>query len=149
MSKISVPDSITNFIRKRTLQFGRVKLVLKHNKYYAEPTHHKALLQTLLKDDVIWLACVHTQVTDSTTKAVAFTTGKVPVKGTLTIPWKERDDKETIDMADCVSSMPVVGADTGDIFCPLPVVRMLTGLVTVLRFRRGQGSGRSSSHIPN
>jgi DNA excision repair protein ERCC-3 len=34
LSKVPVPDSIVSFIRERTLSYGKVKLVLKHNKYY-------------------------------------------------------------------------------------------------------------------
>ena len=60
MSKVPVPDPITNFIRERTLSYGKVKLVLKHNRYYVESSHPETL-QTLLKDDVIRSARVHTQ----------------------------------------------------------------------------------------
>jgi len=118
MSKISVPDSITNFICKRTHSHGKVRLVLKHNKYYVESSHPEAL-QTLLKDDVIRSARVHTQVAENSIKVAMLTTGKVPAKGTPTISWKRRDDDEMTGIADGASSMPVVGADTGDIFYTL------------------------------
>ncbi|KAI7866418.1 P-loop containing nucleoside triphosphate hydrolase protein [Spinellus fusiger] len=52
LSKVPVPDSITQFIRQCTLSYGKVKLVLKHNRYYVESSHPETL-QMLLKDGVI------------------------------------------------------------------------------------------------
>ncbi|KAI9012015.1 P-loop containing nucleoside triphosphate hydrolase protein [Phycomyces nitens] len=52
LSKVPVPDSITQFIRQCTLSYGKVKLVLKHNRYYVESSHPETL-QMLLKDPVI------------------------------------------------------------------------------------------------
>ncbi|KAI8379595.1 P-loop containing nucleoside triphosphate hydrolase protein [Radiomyces spectabilis] len=52
LSKVPVPDSITQFIRQCTLSYGKVKLVLKHNRYYVESSHPDTL-QMLLKDQVI------------------------------------------------------------------------------------------------
>ncbi|KLO05041.1 DNA repair helicase rad25 [Schizopora paradoxa] len=52
LSKVPVPDTIASFIRERTMSYGKVKLVLKHNKYFIESTHPDAL-QFLLKDQVI------------------------------------------------------------------------------------------------
>jgi len=128
MSKVPVPDSITNFIRERTLSYGKVKLVLKHNKYYVESSHPETL-QTLLKDDVIRSARVHTQAVDNSIKAATFTTGKVPAKGALIIPGTKQGEKKKSDTA---SSTPgvngatdadlftsVVGVDAGKVFCPL------------------------------
>ncbi|KAI8139758.1 P-loop containing nucleoside triphosphate hydrolase protein [Fennellomyces sp. T-0311] len=52
LSKVPVPESITKFIRQCTLSYGKVKLVLKHNRYYVESSHPETL-QMLLKDQVI------------------------------------------------------------------------------------------------
>ncbi|KAI8973900.1 P-loop containing nucleoside triphosphate hydrolase protein [Pilobolus umbonatus] len=52
LCKIPVPDSITQFIRHCTLSYGKVKLVLKHNRYFVESSHPE-ILQMLLKDAVI------------------------------------------------------------------------------------------------
>lgn len=52
LSKTPVPDLFLQFIRDATEKFGKVKLVLKHNKYFIESTHAETL-QTLLKDPVI------------------------------------------------------------------------------------------------
>jgi len=58
LSKIPVSDAIKNFIRDCTLSYGKVKLVLKHNRYFVESTHPD-ILQKLLKDPVILNAKVN------------------------------------------------------------------------------------------
>jgi DNA excision repair protein ERCC-3 len=125
MSKVPVPESITDFIRERTLSYGKVKLVLKHNKYYVESSHPETL-QILLKDDVIRSARVHTQAVDNSIKAATFTTGKAPAKGPLLITGAKQGDKKKPDTMSGASSTPgangttdadlftsVVGVDTG------------------------------------
>ncbi|CAE6456271.1 DNA repair helicase RAD25 OS=Saccharomyces cerevisiae (strain ATCC 204508 / S288c) GN=SSL2 PE=1 SV=1 [Rhizoctonia solani AG-1 IB] len=52
LSKVPVPDTVVRFIRDCTKHYGKVKLVLKHNKYYVESTHAD-ILQNLLKDNAI------------------------------------------------------------------------------------------------
>jgi len=52
LSKIPVSDTIKNFIRECTLSYGKVKLVLKHNRYFVESIYPD-ILQKLLKDPVI------------------------------------------------------------------------------------------------
>ncbi|KDN45399.1 hypothetical protein RSAG8_04986, partial [Rhizoctonia solani AG-8 WAC10335] len=52
LSKVPVPDSVVRFIKDCTIHYGKVKLVLKHNKYYVESTHAD-ILQNLLKDNAI------------------------------------------------------------------------------------------------
>ncbi|CAN3353905.1 general transcription and DNA repair factor IIH helicase/translocase subunit XPB/Ssl2p [Diutina catenulata] len=52
LSKVPVADSIVQFIRQATVSYGKVKLVLKHNRYFVESTQAD-ILQMLLKDPVI------------------------------------------------------------------------------------------------
>ncbi|CAG9835505.1 unnamed protein product [Diabrotica balteata] len=52
LSKTSVPEGIIEFIKLCTLSYGKVKLVLKHNKYFVESPFPE-ILQKLLKDPVI------------------------------------------------------------------------------------------------
>lgn len=52
LSKTSVPNGIIEFVKLCTLSYGKVKLVLKHNKYFVESPHPE-VLQKLLKDPVI------------------------------------------------------------------------------------------------
>lgn len=52
LSKTTIPDGIVEFIKLCTLSYGKVKLVLKHNKYFVESPFPE-ILQKLLKDPVI------------------------------------------------------------------------------------------------
>lgn len=52
LSKTSIPDGIIEFINVCTLSYGKVKLVLKHNRYFIE-SQHPDMLQKLLKDPII------------------------------------------------------------------------------------------------
>ncbi|XP_038044860.1 general transcription and DNA repair factor IIH helicase subunit XPB-like [Patiria miniata] len=52
LSKTSIPDGIIEFIKLCTLSYGKLKLVLKHNRYFVESTHPD-VLQRLLKDPVV------------------------------------------------------------------------------------------------
>uniref|UniRef100_A0A1B0DLY9 Helicase XPB/Ssl2 N-terminal domain-containing protein n=1 Tax=Phlebotomus papatasi TaxID=29031 RepID=A0A1B0DLY9_PHLPP len=52
LSKTSVPKGIVEFIQLCTLSYGKVKLVLKHNKYFVESSFPD-VLQKLLKDPTI------------------------------------------------------------------------------------------------
>jgi len=52
LSKTSIPEGIAQFIKMCTLSYGKVKLVLKQNKYYVESSFPDAL-QHLLKDPEI------------------------------------------------------------------------------------------------
>ncbi|KAK0469886.1 P-loop containing nucleoside triphosphate hydrolase protein [Desarmillaria tabescens] len=79
LSKVPVPDSIISYIRDRTLSYGKVKLVLKHNKYFVESSHPETL-QLLLKDRVIREARIVSTQTDTSIKAATFTTSKAPTK---------------------------------------------------------------------
>jgi DNA excision repair protein ERCC-3 len=84
LSKVPVPESIVTFIRERTLSYGKVKLVLKHNRYFVESSHPETL-QFLLKDKVIREARVVSQHTDSSIKGATFTVTKAPTKAKLVI----------------------------------------------------------------
>jgi DNA excision repair protein ERCC-3 len=52
LCKTSIPPGIEEFIKLCTLSYGKVKLLLKHNKYFIESPHPE-ILQKLLKDPVI------------------------------------------------------------------------------------------------
>lgn len=93
LSKVPVPDSITSFIRERTLSYGKVKLVLKHNKYFVESSHPETL-QLLLKDRIIREARLFSIQQDNSIKATTFTTSKAPVKGNLVIPGTKEAKKD-------------------------------------------------------
>ncbi|XP_061660722.1 general transcription and DNA repair factor IIH helicase subunit XPB isoform X2 [Syngnathoides biaculeatus] len=52
LSKTSVPDGIVQFIKLCTVSYGKVKLVLKHNRYFVESTFPD-VIQRLLQDERI------------------------------------------------------------------------------------------------
>ena len=52
LSKVPVAQSIVDFIKGATVSYGKVKLVIKHNRYFVETTQTD-ILQMLLKDPVI------------------------------------------------------------------------------------------------
>ncbi|XP_066587717.1 general transcription and DNA repair factor IIH helicase/translocase subunit XPB isoform X2 [Prorops nasuta] len=66
LSKTSIPDGIIEFIKLCTLSYGKVKLVLKHNKYFVE-SPYPDVLQRLLKDPVIQ-ECRLRKIVDETEK---------------------------------------------------------------------------------
>lgn len=112
--KVPVPESIIDFIRDRTLSYGKVKLVLKHNKYFVE-SNHPETLQLLLKDKVIREARVITQQADTSIKASTFTTAKAPVKGNLVIPGTKDAEKKKEETSK--PGAPVAGPSTdADLF---------------------------------
>jgi len=129
LAKVPVPDSIITFIRERTLSYGKVKLVLKHNKYFVESSHPETL-QLLLKDTAIRESRVFSQHMDNSIKAATLTTTKAPVKGNLVIPGTKEAEKKKDDAthekggggdrtrdADLFTS--VVGVDGGILLAPL------------------------------
>ena len=52
LSKTAIPKGIVEYIRICTLSYGKIKLVLKRNRYFVE-SNHPDCLQKLLKDPVI------------------------------------------------------------------------------------------------
>ncbi|CAB3407115.1 unnamed protein product [Caenorhabditis bovis] len=52
LSKSHLPKGIIQFIQMCTVSYGKVKLVLKHNRYFVE-SRHSDVMQKLLKDKVI------------------------------------------------------------------------------------------------
>ncbi|KAG1942469.1 general transcription and DNA repair factor IIH helicase subunit XPB [Pimephales promelas] len=52
LSKTSVPDGIVQFIKLCTVSYGKVKMVLKHNRYFVESAFPD-VIQRLLQDPVI------------------------------------------------------------------------------------------------
>jgi len=114
LSKVPVPDSITSFIRERTLSYGKVKLVLKHNKYYVESSHPETL-QLLLKDRIIREARLFSIQQDNSIKATTFTTSKAPIKGNLVIPGTKEAKKDEVVPGKTLSSAATNPSD-GNLF---------------------------------
>ncbi|PIA19041.1 DNA repair helicase rad25 [Coemansia reversa NRRL 1564] len=57
LSKVPVPPDVVSVINQCTKSYGKVKVVLKHNRYYVESSY-PSILQRLLRDPVIMRARV-------------------------------------------------------------------------------------------
>lgn len=77
LSKTPLPDSMRICINQCTKSFGKVKLVLKHNRYFLE-TPDSGVLQKLLQDEVI--------AAELPSGSADITTEKAPKVGGLVIP---------------------------------------------------------------
>ncbi|KAG0034105.1 DNA repair helicase RAD25 [Podila clonocystis] len=91
LSKVPVPESILELIRDCTLSYGKVKLVLKHNRYFVESSHPE-MLQTLLRDNVIREARLVSE--DDANAGSGLMTGKAPNAKDLTIPGIKKDPQD-------------------------------------------------------
>ncbi len=115
LSKTPLPEQIKTHILKCTAAFGKVKLVLKHNRYFIE-TPDPEVLQRLLQDEVIG-----TQRVGGTD---GVTTEKAPKMGSLVIPGtrnaagvKQQPDQQGQDRKPADESGPPGQAE--DIFATL------------------------------
>lgn len=81
-SKVPVPKSIITFIGNCTVSYGKIKLVLKHNRYFVESSHAD-VLQMLLKDPEIGPLRIEASETTTTDGLI---TEKAPKMGDLVIP---------------------------------------------------------------
>lgn len=100
MSKVPVPEEISNFIRECTISYGKVKLVLKKNKHYVESGHAETL-RILLRDEIISKARVipNANGEDVDGRAATATYGiekeKAPKRAGLIIPGTKAAGVET------------------------------------------------------
>ncbi|KAF8937167.1 DNA repair helicase RAD25 [Dissophora ornata] len=86
LSKVPVPESILGLIRDCTLSYGKVKLVLKHNRYFVESSHPE-MLQTLLRDPAI----KESRLISDEDGNSALITGKAPNAKDISIPGVKKD----------------------------------------------------------
>lgn len=124
LSKIKLAPPLIERIRSWTSSYGKIKLVLKHNKYSLESSVPE-FLQALLKDEVIGPCRVITQPgTESATGQEVATFGletnarprrdfAIPGTDAARNPGKEKDPKEK-DKDDVIGA--VIGIDRGAFF---------------------------------
>lgn len=79
LSKTQIPPQIKDFVFNATRSFGKVKLVLKHNRYFLETAEYDVLKQ-LLQDEVIGASRVNAQGAIVTEKAAKM--GGIVIPGT-------------------------------------------------------------------
>lgn len=110
LSKVPVADSFINFIKRSTVSFGKVKLVLKHNRYYVESSQAD-ILQMLLRDPVIGPLRI---LSESSVTGTGLVQSSAP-QGGLTIPGTKKPEG-VVAAGDKVEDIfaAVVGKKGGD-----------------------------------
>ncbi|XP_077556385.1 ATP-dependent DNA helicase hay [Haemaphysalis longicornis] len=95
LSKTTIPDGIIEFIKMCTVSYGKVKLVLKHNRYFVE-SPFPDVLQKLLKDSTIQQCRLRRDVEDDTDLSVVtrdILGATLPNKPSQNAPDDKGDDK--------------------------------------------------------
>lgn len=85
------------------MSYGKVKLVLKHNRYFVESSHPETL-QFLLKDRIIREARLTLPLAEQGLKTATFTTSKAPARGNIVIPGTKEAEKKKTDVIDGTST---------------------------------------------
>lgn len=92
LSKVPVANSVVEFIKSATHSYGKVKLVLKHNRYFVESSSAE-ILRMLLKDEVIGkLRLVQNDSTMETEDGLVQT--QAPTQGDLVIPGTKQNHEK-------------------------------------------------------
>lgn len=95
LSKTTIPDGIIEFIKLCTVSYGKVKLVLKHNRYFVE-SPFPDVLQKLLKDGIIQQCRLRRDAEDDTDLSVVardVLSTTLPNKPSQNLPDDKADDK--------------------------------------------------------
>jgi DNA excision repair protein ERCC-3 len=108
LSKVPLSRSIIDFIRNCTISYGKVKLVLKQNRYFVE-SPQADVLQMLLKDPIIGPLRIETEF--STDQLQHYS---APKMGELRIPGTVPKDKEAEGGEGEDFFAPVIGVDRDD-----------------------------------
>ncbi|KAJ2453185.1 DNA repair helicase RAD25 [Coemansia sp. RSA 2336] len=100
LSKVSVPPDVIAFINQFTKSYGKVKVVLKDNRYYVESSY-PSILQRLLRDPTIMQARVFPEGdVDGMVSKDGIITRKVSQLDAVTVGLdKSADDKEKSEAA--------------------------------------------------
>ncbi|ODV65331.1 DNA repair helicase rad25 [Hyphopichia burtonii NRRL Y-1933] len=89
LSKVPVAQSFINFITKSTVSFGKVKLVLKHNRYFVE-SPQADILQMLLRDPII--GPLRITSSEHSVTGTGLVQSSAPAQGDLSIPGTKKLD---------------------------------------------------------
>jgi DNA excision repair protein ERCC-3 len=109
LSKVPLSRKIIDFIRACTLSYGKVKLVLKQNRYFVESPQAE-VLQMLLKDEVVGPLRIETEATDGELHRES-----APRMGELRIPGtKPKEDTESTELPQDDIFAPVIREEDDD-----------------------------------
>ncbi|XP_078259371.1 general transcription and DNA repair factor IIH helicase/translocase subunit XPB [Rhinoraja longicauda] len=108
LSKTSIPDGIMQFIKLCTVSYGKLKLVLKHNRYFVESTYPD-VIQKVLQDKVIKQCRLRTVEGDETELIM----GTVSSKSAMLMPKSTQNNgaASTSRSGEPVTPKPDVPAD--------------------------------------
>lgn len=102
LSKTGVPEGIVQFIKLCTVSYGKVKLVLKHNRYFVESAHPE-VIQDLLQDSIIRSCRLRNEegedtelITETFTSKSAISKASDPTSGPSTSQVPETQNKTDI-----------------------------------------------------
>ena len=116
MSKVPVAKEIVEFIESATVSYGKVKLVLKDNKYYVESTLAE-ILQMLLQDPVIGPCRITSSGENNQLQTYNVTKDSSAVPGK---DFPEETDKSAAQMAalalTVLNEAPPLSGNVGEIF---------------------------------
>ncbi|CBQ68696.1 probable SSL2-DNA helicase [Sporisorium reilianum SRZ2] len=113
LSKVPVPDAVLDFIREYTASFGKIKLVLKQNKYFVESAHPE-ILQTLLQDSTIGAARVREDPNAAKSgRMEVLGKTQAPTRGDLVIPGTESAARKARQAAAAAANGQASGASNG------------------------------------
>lgn len=106
------------FIRDQTVSYGKVKLVLKHNKYFMESSHPETL-QLLLKDDTIrGSRIIPTGVTaDNGVKTFGMATARPAIQDASPQRKEPSTSGSSVRQSDADLFTSVVGVEGGELYC--------------------------------
>jgi len=93
LSKVPVTDTIVEFIKAATVSYGKIKLVLKNNRYFVESTQAD-ILQMLLKDEVI--GPLRIQSTENTVTSNGLVQS-APPQNDIEIPGTKKKEESAAD----------------------------------------------------
>ncbi|XP_072436134.1 general transcription and DNA repair factor IIH helicase/translocase subunit XPB [Chiloscyllium punctatum] len=113
LSKTSIPEGIVQFIKLCTVSYGKVKLVLKHNRYFVESTHPD-VIQKLLQDHVIKQCRLRTAEGDDTELIMGTVSSKSAMLMSKAV--QNNGAASTSQSADPVPSKTDVPADLLDFY---------------------------------
>ncbi|CCK72825.1 TFIIH/NER complex ATPase/helicase subunit SSL2 KNAG_0L02070 [Huiozyma naganishii CBS 8797] len=107
LSKVPVAKSIVDFIKNATISYGKVKLVIKHNRYFVETTQAE-ILQMLLRDQIIGPLRIDSELQQQQQQAKNEAEKEVPTAGGVDTT-KNRNNVNPNDVEAMFSA--VVGGD--------------------------------------
>lgn len=96
LSKVPVATSVINFIKGATHSYGKVKLVLKYNRYFVESSSAE-ILRMLLKDDVIGKLRLVSNENQNDTNKDGLVETQAPTQGDLVIPGTNKNNQNKTD----------------------------------------------------